>query len=110
MWPKLTVLQSRLLGSALALLLIIALYFSISSRTFAYAQEIETIPSEYEHDDFVLTQYTLNDDLEIEGEKLRVEDDGTGIEDIEKAREPFFTTKSNEEFLERMKIFFKNKK
>ena len=85
MWPKLTALQSRLLGSALALLLIIALYLSISSRTFAYAQEIDTprsddrIPAEYEHDDFVLTQYTLDVDLETEDEELG-EEHGISVE------------------------------
>ena len=80
MWPKLTVLQSRLLGSVLALLLIIALYFSISSRTFAYAQDIDTIPAEYKHNDFVLTQYILDDDFETEDKELQVEDGDTGAE------------------------------
>lgn len=46
MLPKLTALQSRLLVSAVGLILIVALYYSIASRTVAEAFDVDSVLNE----------------------------------------------------------------
>ena len=67
MFCKLTALQSRLVASAVGLILIIALYLSISFRAFAYAADVDSIPNAYEFsdNDNDFRPYILEEDLEI---------------------------------------------
>lgn len=83
MFPKLTALQSRLVASALGLILIIALYLSISSRTFAYALDVDTLPGEFHKEDIDFAPYTLEEDLEVEDEEC--DDDEAWTDAMEEA-------------------------
>ncbi len=71
MLPKLTPLQSRLVASALGLVLILALYLSISSRTFAYAFDVDSIPKGTQHDGLSV-QYIFSETL------VDIQDDDNG--------------------------------
>jgi calcium channel MID1 len=82
-FPKLSPLQSRLAASVLASLMLLLLYFTLSSPHFAYASEIDSIhPEDHNHERLLFSYLFDNDDDEedLDSRELEYESTFVGVD------------------------------
>lgn len=78
-FPKLSQLQSRLAASLTASLLLLVIYFTVSSPNFAYAADVDSIRPE-DHNHNRLANPLIFEDDELEGQDAQYESDFFGFD------------------------------